>query len=156
VRFIRNTFYADAQMVGNESADIVGGDDFFDSRRLITRCQATNDHDKPPIRGNAWHATKQSAPQCGAVPKFGECCNITTVARRNPAAVRRWAYLSKCLSGFRYTFAGWIGYLIAGFIGACILIASLARACGGLQQRKPEPFLPVMFSTAKLILDLLA
>jgi hypothetical protein len=54
----------------------------------------------------------------------------------------------------RYTFAGWIGYLIAGFIGACILIASLARACGGLQQRKPVPSLPVMFSTAKLIFDL--
>ena len=33
------------------------------------------------------------------------------------------------------TFAGWIGYLIAGFIGACILIA-IARAFSiGLQQR---------------------
>ena len=32
-------------------------------------------------------------------------------------------------------FAGWIGYLIAGFIGACVLIA-IARAFSiGLQQR---------------------
>ncbi len=33
------------------------------------------------------------------------------------------------------TFAGWIGYLIAGFIGACILIAIARAFSGGLQQR---------------------
>jgi hypothetical protein len=34
-----------------------------------------------------------------------------------------------------YLFAGWIGYLIAGFIGACILIAIARAFSGGLQQR---------------------
>jgi uncharacterized membrane protein YeaQ/YmgE (transglycosylase-associated protein family) len=44
------------------------------------------------------------------------------------AAVANWLF------GFlAITFAGWISYLIAGFIGACILIA-IARS-GGLQQR---------------------
>jgi uncharacterized membrane protein YeaQ/YmgE (transglycosylase-associated protein family) len=32
------------------------------------------------------------------------------------------------------SFGGWIGYLIAGFIGACILIA-VARAFSGSSQR---------------------
>ena len=31
--------------------------------------------------------------------------------------------------------AGWIGYLIAGFIGACILIVIARAFSGGLQQR---------------------
>jgi uncharacterized membrane protein YeaQ/YmgE (transglycosylase-associated protein family) len=33
------------------------------------------------------------------------------------------------------TFGGWLGYLIAGFIGACILIAIVRAFSGGLQQR---------------------
>jgi uncharacterized membrane protein YeaQ/YmgE (transglycosylase-associated protein family) len=33
------------------------------------------------------------------------------------------AIASALLGIFGITFAGWIGYLIAGFIGACILIA---------------------------------
>jgi uncharacterized membrane protein YeaQ/YmgE (transglycosylase-associated protein family) len=33
------------------------------------------------------------------------------------------------------TFGGWIGYLIAGFIGACILIAIGRAFSGGAQQR---------------------
>jgi uncharacterized membrane protein YeaQ/YmgE (transglycosylase-associated protein family) len=46
------------------------------------------------------------------------------------AAVASWL-----LGLLGITFAGWIGYLIAGFIGACILIA-IARAFSiGLQQR---------------------
>jgi uncharacterized membrane protein YeaQ/YmgE (transglycosylase-associated protein family) len=45
------------------------------------------------------------------------------------AAVADW------LLGFvGVTFTGWIGYLIAGFIGACILIA-VARALTGAFQR---------------------
>ena len=45
------------------------------------------------------------------------------------AAVASW------LLGFLgITFGGWIGYLIAGFIGACILIA-VARALTGAFQR---------------------
>ena len=46
------------------------------------------------------------------------------------AAVASW------LLGFLgISFGGWIGYLIAGFIGACILI-TIARAFSrGLQQR---------------------
>jgi uncharacterized membrane protein YeaQ/YmgE (transglycosylase-associated protein family) len=39
------------------------------------------------------------------------------------AAVASWLF---GLLGI--TFAGWIGYLIAGFIGACILIGSPARS----------------------------
>jgi uncharacterized membrane protein YeaQ/YmgE (transglycosylase-associated protein family) len=46
------------------------------------------------------------------------------------AAVASWLF---GLPGIM--FAGWIGYLIAGFIGACVLIA-IARAFSiGLQQR---------------------
>ena len=45
------------------------------------------------------------------------------------AAVASW------LLGFLgITLGGWVGYLIAGFIGACILIA-VARAFGGAFQR---------------------
>jgi uncharacterized membrane protein YeaQ/YmgE (transglycosylase-associated protein family) len=45
------------------------------------------------------------------------------------AAVASW------LLGFLgITFGGWIGYLIAGFIGACILVA-IARALSGAFQR---------------------
>jgi uncharacterized membrane protein YeaQ/YmgE (transglycosylase-associated protein family) len=45
------------------------------------------------------------------------------------AAVADW------LLGFvGVTFTGWVGYLIAGFIGACILIA-VARALTGAFQR---------------------
>jgi uncharacterized membrane protein YeaQ/YmgE (transglycosylase-associated protein family) len=33
------------------------------------------------------------------------------------------------------TFGGWIGYLISGFIGACILIAIARTFSGGVQQR---------------------
>jgi uncharacterized membrane protein YeaQ/YmgE (transglycosylase-associated protein family) len=32
-------------------------------------------------------------------------------------------------------FAGWIGYLIAGFIGACILIVIARPFSGGFQRR---------------------
>jgi uncharacterized membrane protein YeaQ/YmgE (transglycosylase-associated protein family) len=35
---------------------------------------------------------------------------------------------------FGITFGGWIGYLIAGFIGACILIAIVRALTGGLQR----------------------
>jgi uncharacterized membrane protein YeaQ/YmgE (transglycosylase-associated protein family) len=45
------------------------------------------------------------------------------------AAVASW------LLGFLgVTFTGWIGYLIAGFIGACILIAIVRALTGGLQR----------------------
>ena len=47
------------------------------------------------------------------------------------AAVASWLFglLGISLGG------GWIGYLIAGFIGACILIAIARAFSGGLQQR---------------------
>jgi uncharacterized membrane protein YeaQ/YmgE (transglycosylase-associated protein family) len=46
------------------------------------------------------------------------------------AAVASWLF------GFLgITFGGWIGYLIAGFIGACILIAIARAFSGGLQPR---------------------
>jgi uncharacterized membrane protein YeaQ/YmgE (transglycosylase-associated protein family) len=46
------------------------------------------------------------------------------------AAVASWL-----LSFLGITFGGWISYLIAGFIGACILIAIARALTGGLQQR---------------------
>ena len=46
------------------------------------------------------------------------------------AAVASW------LLGFLgISLGGWIGYLIAGFIGACILIAIARAFSGGLQRR---------------------
>jgi uncharacterized membrane protein YeaQ/YmgE (transglycosylase-associated protein family) len=46
------------------------------------------------------------------------------------AAVADWLF------GFLgVTFAGWIGYLIAGFVGACILIVIARAFSGGIQQR---------------------
>ena len=46
------------------------------------------------------------------------------------AAVASW------LLGFLgINLGGWIGYLIAGFIGACILIAIARAFSGGLQRR---------------------
>src|SRR5262249_18384849 len=41
-RFLRNTFDADAQMVGDESADLIGDKGFFDSNRLFSRRPATH------------------------------------------------------------------------------------------------------------------
>src|SRR5262245_20627497 len=50
------------------------------------------------------------------------------------AAVASWLF------GFLgISFGGWIGYLIAGFIGACILIAIVRAFSGGLQQRTGKP-----------------
>jgi uncharacterized membrane protein YeaQ/YmgE (transglycosylase-associated protein family) len=46
------------------------------------------------------------------------------------AAVASWLF---SLVGI--TFGGWIGYLIAGFIGACILIVIGRAFSGGVQQR---------------------
>jgi uncharacterized membrane protein YeaQ/YmgE (transglycosylase-associated protein family) len=46
------------------------------------------------------------------------------------AAIADWLF-----SFLGVTFAGWIGYLIAGFIGACILIVIARAFSGGLQQR---------------------
>ena len=46
------------------------------------------------------------------------------------AAVADWLF-----SFLGVTFAGWIGYLIAGFIGACILIVIARAFSGGLQRR---------------------
>jgi hypothetical protein len=40
-----------------------------------------------------------------------------------------------CSASSVITFGGWIGYLIADFIGACILIAIARAFSGGLQQR---------------------
>jgi uncharacterized membrane protein YeaQ/YmgE (transglycosylase-associated protein family) len=45
------------------------------------------------------------------------------------AAVASWL-----LSFFGIAFGGWIGYLIAGFIGACILIAIARAFTGGFQR----------------------
>src|SRR5260221_4742723 len=53
------------------------------------------------------------------------------------AAVASWMF---GLLGI--TFGGWIGYLIAGFIGACILIAIARAFSGGLQQRTSNTVAP--------------
>src|SRR5215831_8615200 len=55
------------------------------------------------------------------------------------AAVASWLF------GFLgITFGGWIGYLIAGFIGACILIA-IARAFSGGTSTEVNKATPVAF-----------
>jgi uncharacterized membrane protein YeaQ/YmgE (transglycosylase-associated protein family) len=46
------------------------------------------------------------------------------------AAVASWLFGLLGIS-----LGGWLGYLIAGFIGACILIAIARAFSGGLQQR---------------------
>src|SRR5262249_7199560 len=53
MRFIRHTFDVDAELVGNESADIIRGKDFSRSRCLLTPFQAGNGHDKAPRIGKA-------------------------------------------------------------------------------------------------------
>jgi uncharacterized membrane protein YeaQ/YmgE (transglycosylase-associated protein family) len=45
------------------------------------------------------------------------------------------AVASLLLSFVGINLGGWIGYLIAGFIGACILIAIARAFSGGLQRR---------------------
>jgi uncharacterized membrane protein YeaQ/YmgE (transglycosylase-associated protein family) len=63
------------------------------------------------------------------------------------AAVASWLF------GFLgIAFAGWIGYLIAGFIGACILIAIARAFSGGLQQRTPAgTSCPIALAVLRLI-----
>jgi hypothetical protein len=63
VRFIRDTTDAYAKMVGNDSADVVVGKDFFDSCGLSTRCQATDHHHKAPHSLNAF-LMRPSNPPC--------------------------------------------------------------------------------------------
>jgi hypothetical protein len=67
VRFIRDKFEIHAKMLGNESADIVGGKDFSQSRYWLTRSQATDGHDKAPRFVQLFpYPIRQSAPECGA------------------------------------------------------------------------------------------
>jgi uncharacterized membrane protein YeaQ/YmgE (transglycosylase-associated protein family) len=56
---------------------------------------------------------------------------MNTVLGIAGAAVASWL-----LSFLGVSLGGWIGYLIAGFIGACILIAIARALTGGLQQPK--------------------
>jgi hypothetical protein len=75
VRFIRNTTDADAQMVGNESTDVAGGQEFFDSCCLFTWCQATDHHHKPPNSLNALGMRPSNPPRNVALFK-----NLESVA----------------------------------------------------------------------------
>jgi len=56
-------------LVGNESADIIGGEDFSRSRCLLTPFQAGDGHDKAPesVKHRQW--TMKSAPQYGGPPR---------------------------------------------------------------------------------------
>ena len=56
---------------------------------------------------------------------------MNTVLGIAGAAVASWL-----LSFLGVSLGGWIGYLIAGFIGACVLIAIARALTGGLQQHK--------------------
>src|SRR5262249_5754486 len=73
MRFIRHTFDVDAELVGNESADIIRGKDFSRSRCLLTLFQAGDGHDKAPesVKHPQW--TMKSAPQYG----LGRSCSPT-------------------------------------------------------------------------------
>src|SRR5262245_3394732 len=59
-------FDVDAQLVGNESAHIIGGKDFSHSRCLWTRSQAGDGHDKAPESVKRLQRTMKSALQCGS------------------------------------------------------------------------------------------
>src|SRR6516225_2861078 len=83
VRFIRNTTDADAQMVGNESTDVAGGKDFFDSCCLFTWCQAT-DHHHPP-RNLALFKNLESV---ATAPQFLEASKTKAETRGTEGAAR--------------------------------------------------------------------
>jgi hypothetical protein len=53
VRFIRNTIDANPKMIGNESSDIVGGEDICDSHGLFSRCHVTDGEIAPELTGHA-------------------------------------------------------------------------------------------------------
>jgi hypothetical protein len=75
VRFIRNTIDANPKMIGNESSDIVGGEDICDSHGLFSRCHVTDGHDKPPnslILGMG----PSNPPRNVTLPKKLECVAI--------------------------------------------------------------------------------
>jgi hypothetical protein len=62
------------QIVCNESADIIGSEDFFSGpRRLLVGIA----HDWPPFAG-VCHPTMKFAPQWGADKKSYGCCNGAT------------------------------------------------------------------------------
>src|SRR5947207_13943091 len=89
VRCIPNTIDANAKMVGNDGADIIAGKDFFDSCSSFTRSQSTSSHGTPPFIECVGDASKQSAPQCGAVKKSSCCCNSTTGLKARASCKRR-------------------------------------------------------------------
>jgi len=73
--------------------------------------------------------------RAGTGPESPEISPVTAKPTRGGAAQRgipcaRGDVETGCLDG-----AGWIGYLIAGFIGACILIAIARAFSSGLQPR---------------------
>jgi hypothetical protein len=95
-------------------------------------------------RGYVAVAGRPASPRRGAPHRRGARREARTRPRR-PVSVRGLCprrgsgnmvgYLAALPCEELHTFGGWIGYLIAGFIGACILIAIARAFSGGLQQR---------------------
>src|SRR5262252_7813066 len=72
-------------LVGNESAEIIGGKDFSRSRCLLTPFQAGDGYDSAPesVKHRQW--TMKSAPQCGS----GSSCSpiVRPIAVMHPQIV---------------------------------------------------------------------
>jgi hypothetical protein len=62
VRFTCDKLNVNAEMFGNESAEIVDGETFLQRRRLLKRCQPTDGHAKAPDSVRARDSVQINAP----------------------------------------------------------------------------------------------
>src|SRR6516225_1216535 len=104
MRFIRYTFDVDAELVGNESADIIRGKDFSRSRCLLTPFQAGDGHDKAPESVKHWQWTMKSAPQYG----LGRSCSPTYSCYASTNRQSRQATTGRYVTSAPHCRAMWI------------------------------------------------
>jgi hypothetical protein len=62
VRFTCDKLNVNAELFGNESAEIVDGKTFLQRRRLLKRCQPTDGHAEAPDSVHARHSVQINAP----------------------------------------------------------------------------------------------
>jgi hypothetical protein len=62
VRFTCDRLNVNAELFGNESAEIVDGKTFFQRRRLLKRCQPTDGHAEAPDSVRARNSVQINAP----------------------------------------------------------------------------------------------
>jgi hypothetical protein len=63
VRFSCDKLNVNAELFGNESADIVDGKTFMQRRPLLKRCEATDGHDQAPDSAHARNSVQINAPR---------------------------------------------------------------------------------------------